>query len=284
MHSELLYNQWFGKALGFTSAFVFAPTSNTVLAVFVIVGIGLGHLFDIWAARQTGHTKPAPKAAKSQDGNAPLEPYHSFLFSSLGHIAKRSGTVRPAHIASAETVMRSLQFSAAQRQEAIAAFSAGKASNFNFQKLAAQLQLDGALSAFMTHAFCDVAAIAPEDNAITATVKLAGMVNIPATTVANSFGAALEQRKAHTAQSTSNRHPPSGQEQSGGNANSAYDVLGIANNSSAAEAKKAYRKLVSQAHPDKLPPNATEKEVLRATQRMVVLREALESIQRKQKR
>ena len=45
-----------------------------------------------------------------------------------------------------ESVMRSMKFSSAQRQEAITAFSAGKGSAYNFSKLSAQFTPDQARS------------------------------------------------------------------------------------------------------------------------------------------
>ena len=156
MHSELLHNQWFGKALGFTSAFVLAPPSNTVLAILVIVGIALGHCFDWWAAKQISPKAKVPNSAKSDSSSSPLGPHHHFLFAALGHVAKNSGTVTPAHIASAEASMRAMNFSTAQREEAITAFNAGKSASFSFTKLTASFTPDDALRTFILHAICNV--------------------------------------------------------------------------------------------------------------------------------
>ena len=280
MHSELLHNQWFGKALGFTSAFVLAPPSNTVLAILVIVGIALGHCFDWWAAKQISPTAKVPNSAKSDSGISPLGPHHHFLFTALGHVAKNSGTVTRAHIASAEATMRAMKFSSTQRNEAIAAFNAGKSTSFNFTKLTSSFTPDDALRTFILHSICNIAAISPQDKALAAAVRLAGYLNISPAQVAATFGEALENRKtAHTQTNQSSKvHATT---ESNKIDEGPFKVLGIPLGSSPADAKKAYRKLISKAHPDKLPPTANEKEILAATQRMVELREALEAIQQK---
>ena len=279
MHSELLHNQWFGKALGFTSAFVLAPSSHTLLAVFIIAGILLGHCFDWWAAKQVPPTENVPKSAKSDSSSSPLGPQHHFLFAALGHVAKQSGNVKPAHIASAEAIMRSMQLSTQQREQAIAVFSAGKSSAFKFTKLTTQFRPDDALRKYILHAMCHVVAISPQDKALAATVKLASYLDISPSQVATAFGEALENRQTSH---TKHEQPSKPQPKPKSNPDEGpYKVLGIPTNSSASDAKKAYRKLISKAHPDKLPPNASEETILAATQRMVELREALEAIQQK---
>ena len=281
MHSELLYNQWFGKALGFTSAFILAPSSNTLLAVFVITGIVLGHCFDVWAARHASANQQIPNAAKSQGKTSPLTSHQLFLFAALGHIAKQSGTVTRAHIASAEAVMRAMQFSAAQKKDAITSFGAGKATTFKFQNLSRETQPEPTVTSFLVRAMCDMAAITPTDKSLAALVKLAAMLGVQPANVAAFFGQALDNRKAkgaHQQQKQNTRSTPSTAQTPD---HHPYQLLGIAPGSSASEAKRAYRKLISKSHPDKLPPNASEQEILAATQRMVELREALEAIQQK---
>ena len=58
----------------------------------------------------------------------------------------------------------------------------------------------------------------------------------------------------------------------------AYETLGAAPDWNAAKIKKAYRRLISKYHPDRLG-SASKRTVRRAERRMVQLREALEIIQ-----
>ena len=121
MQSQLLHNQWFGKAVGLVCAFIFAPHDSTALSLAVILGIGAGHLFDLWAAHMA-HT--VESAAQSQQPT--LDAFHLFLFASMGCIAKTAGTVTRGHIQQAEALMRSSGFNANQKRAAIDAFDLGK--------------------------------------------------------------------------------------------------------------------------------------------------------------
>ena len=104
MQSQLLHNQWFGKAIGFTAAFVLAPYDHLILSVCIILGIGLGHLFDIWAARESAQQPiKIPLAAQGQGATSSKNaaPHLQFLFAALGCVAKSTGTVSAKHIKSA---------------------------------------------------------------------------------------------------------------------------------------------------------------------------------------
>ena len=295
MRAELIYNQWFGKAVGFTSAFIFAPLDHTVLSVCIILAVAAGHLFDLWAARAGSKSHPVPHQAQGRaatDG----DPYHRYLFAALGHIAKHSGVVTPAHINAAQSLMRRMQLSAQQKKLAIAAFAAGKSPTFDFRSLAAEsTPLDAPVAAFTVRALCEVAAIAPRDAALNASVRLAGLLNIAPGVVALAFGAALEN-DSQSDLATTDEHdaiyerPKSSTQQPRRNSRpphnpvllAAFGKLGLAPNSSASAAKQAYRKLIGKVHPDKLPPGTPERRIFAATQEMIALREALEVIQAQQ--
>ncbi|NKC00851.1 MAG: hypothetical protein GKR90_20470 [Pseudomonadales bacterium] len=294
MRTELLYNQWFGKAVGFTSAFIFAPYNHVALSAAIIVGIAVGHMFDIWAARQTPAPVKAPSKARGNRSSTTLDLNQQYLFAALGHLAKQGGAVLPRHVKKAESFMRALSLSTAQRKAAITTFNSGKSAQFDFRKLAAKLPTSGNSNTaqFMVHAMCAITAISPNDHALAATVRLAGFLNVSPGFVAKEFGAALQTRPNASEHNTYSRQKTRKQERrsSQPSANkpeksalaAAFTTLGIPAGSSASGAKKAYRKLISKTHPDKLPPNASESKVLAATRQMVILREALELIEAQQ--
>jgi DnaJ like chaperone protein len=290
MRTELFYNQWFGKAVGFTSAFILAPYNHTVLSASIVLGIAIGHGFDIWAGKQSRTVRhKLPKASRDSRTSARLDPHQRFLFAALGHLAKQGGAVLPAHVQKTQAFMRAVKLSAQQKKEAIATFNAGKSPNFDFRSLASNLATaaNRSSSQYIVHAMCETIAIAPNDPALVATVRLASFLNIPPGSVAKEFGAALQNRKkapktSHRSQQqkrTPTAHMPNAENAA---LAAAYATLGIPANSAASEIKKAYRKLISKTHPDKLPQNASESRVLAATRQMIKLREALELIEAQQ--
>ena len=295
MRAELIYNQWFGKAVGFTSAFIFAPLDHTLLAVCIILAVSVGHLFDLWAARAGSRPLKVPAQAKARTSSE-SEAYHNYLFASLGHIAKQGGAVTPAHIETAQTLMSLMQLSIKQKTSAIAAFGAGKSPTFDFQGAAASLsRLNPSVASFTIRAFCETAAIAPRDAALDACVRLAGFLNIPPGTVAREFGAVLENEGQLKSSKTvrpsatyerprapTRRPRPIPSKTRNPALSAACERLGLSPESSAEAAKKAYRKLISKAHPDKLPPGASEARILAATREMIELREALDLVQSQQ--
>jgi DnaJ like chaperone protein len=76
--------------------------------------------------------------------------------------------------------------------------------------------------------------------------------------------------------------PPPRREQS--NLHDAYEVLGLAASASDAEVKKAYRRLMSQNHPDKLVAKGLPEEMMRlAKEKTQKITKAYETIQQARK-
>lgn len=290
MNAPVLYNRWFGKAVGFTGAFVVAPDDTTALAACVILGVAFGHGFDTWAARtEQPRTRPAiSEAAKRQARTAhgPLPAALAYVFAALGAIARSSGRVTRVHIRYAEQLMTQLQLNAERRREAIAHFDTGKANQYPFASSAAALVRSpdiAELRRMVVLAMVDTAAIAPADAAIARCVKIAQYLGVAGAEVAEEFSAALASRYPHT-------HGRKGEgKQSSATGNSqpapndaltrAYTTLHLPRSASARDTKTAYRRLVSRHHPDKLAATATTDELEAAQHKMVALREALELIQ-----
>ncbi len=287
MQSSLLYNHWFGKAVGFVGAFVVAPMDPTLLSLFVIAGVGLGHLFDRWAATQEGANAPryrVPDAAQrlARETAAELPPAVAYLFSALGTIAKRSGVVTREHIRYAEQLMRVLKLTATQRKRAIEHFELGKHNNFAFASAAPPLLKHPnvtELRHFILQAMVDTAAIAPSDAALSACVHIAQHLHISGAVVAEEFSLALAARYPKTRRQGKAQPEPGEPAAPDAELADAYRVLALRPEASAAEVKRAYRQLVSRHHPDKLARNATPRQLEAAQRKMVALREALETIE-----
>ena len=287
MQSQLIYNHWFGKAIGVVCAFIFAPQDNLFLAAFILLGLGGGHLFDFWAGRQSTAKPHIPIAAR---GNQALASNNSarhleYMFASLGRVAKTSGVVTPRHIAQLDAYINELGFSDQGRQQAIRWFELGKDPSFNLQKLAKKClgreMTAECMRTLTLTCLCQLAAMKPTDQTLTAVLQLTGWLNLPASLVANKFGKILH-RANKDSQKAQPKKPAAAQPrtQEDVQLDTAYTLLDVSKGSSQDVIKKAYRRLVNKHHPDKLGPDATAAAIAEAHEIMVELRNALEVAQK----
>ncbi len=313
MQYPLLQNNWFGKALGFTCAWIWAPMDNTALSVCIIIGIALGHVYDTWAllhaSRQLGKAEALPLSPDAFKAASRDLSYARFLFSAMGHLAKSGGAVQPAHIEAAEQIIQQSGADPRGRAQAIEWFNEGKDGHAALVQLARQCS--GGSSAagrqrggILRH-LCHAAALAPSDTRLAVLKQLGGLLGFAPALVGKEFGAA---RQAASKRSRASQTPPprrqtqsaatgagakSGQPASGApppEVVNAYRVLDLTPCKSAAEVnmaevKKAYRRMVARYHPDRLSARrhqqqpVTAGEQALAQQRMVEMRNALETIE-----
>ncbi|MDY6945432.1 MAG: co-chaperone DjlA [Pseudomonadota bacterium] len=164
-------------------------------------------------------------------------------FAVMGALAKADGTVSREEIRVAESMFARLNLSSGQRESAMAAFDRGKAPSFD---------LDAEVSSFMRVArghrsilvmFLQIqcAAVASDGNVHPnehqMLVRVARGLGLSETDVAQ-----LEALLRTGAPAASPQH----------NLQDAYTALGVSSSATDAEIKQAYRRLMSQNHPDKL--------------------------------
>jgi len=234
----------FGKLLGFVVGIAFF---HHPLAILVCVG--LGHIFD----RSFGALNPLA-------GIAPLS-FVEPLFGVAGAIAKSDGRVSQEEIDAAERLMQRLQLSGDQRNAAITQFTAGKQSDFIATGAIVQLRRwcaghrDRAflLIDLLLDIVCAEGPLVPAKVALVR--KLCWSLGLDERQLAALAAMrgysyiAPEDWQGYQRASDDSRGPQSTQ---AGVRQDPYAVLGITRKASDAEVKRAYRKLMSQHHPDKL--------------------------------
>jgi DnaJ like chaperone protein len=278
MQSQLLNNNWFGKAVGATCGWIWAPADPLWLAIAVIAGIGFGHAYDMIAshywADDNDHATLAKMAASHRQKNSP---HLQFLFAALGRVAKSTGPVRPDHIAYVERLMAHMALDASLQAQAKVWFKQGKANSYPLQKLSQecmQATEQGAASRLtILRCLCTIASIQVNDQALSCLKQLSGYLGFAPSRIAREFGDIHKsaQNKSQKQDTAAANDSPA--------LNKAFKYLKIEPGASSAKVKLAYRKLVSKYHPDKLPRNASAKDKQAAQHRMVELRDALDLIQ-----
>jgi DnaJ like chaperone protein len=242
--------RWYGKAIGAMLGFLIG---RSPLGAFI--GLLIGHFFDLKAERG------------AQQGNAHAVPDAFFraTFQVMGHVAKADGRVSEEEIRAARAVMSHFNLREPEVRLAIELFTQGKAGDFpltdtvrqlsrvlgnriDLRRMFVQIQLQAALwsnaSAGVLHPAARAALKRVCDSLGVSEFELAQLE------------ALLRMQRA----GQSGTYGPSGGASSGprpqrDTLQDAYSVLGIDVKASDAEVTKAYRRLMSQNHPDKMAAN-----------------------------
>jgi len=170
-------------------------------------------------------------------------------FSVMGALAKADRVVTRDEIQVAETIMSRLHLSAEQRDVAKAAFNRGKAPDFNVDAAVDDFARIGRGRGPLLHLFLQVQvmAVAADGNVHAAEhdmlVRVARRLGLTERDVAQ-LEALL--RTASAGPGAAGAPPPKRK------LDDAYAALGVSPGASDAELKRAYRRLMSQNHPDKL--------------------------------
>lgn len=191
------------------------------------------------------------------------------LFMLLGRLAKADGRVLPAHIERARAEMRRLQLDAAAQRNAIAAFTRGKSIEQGWRRRLLRLRRDPARAEAWLRSCWAMAAVAggvSPGNAERLRLwgRWMGLDNARLEQLAGAFEVATPGLAADY--------------------QAALRLLGVAVTSTPEQVKQAYRRLLSQNHPDKLlGQGASAAEVRAATERTRALHAAFSCIRERQR-
>jgi len=223
-----------------------------------VLGFWLGGLFGAVMGAIVGHyLYDARQAASAGGGRTRAQIQQTFFrttFAVMGHLAKADGHVTEAEIAVAERIMAQMSLNPEQRQEAIHWFNEGKREDFPLDAMLDEFRDSCRWRQALLMMFLEIQLqVALADQRIDAAEsRVLGHVferlGLPRQFLEQLIAMMRgTQHYYEYSRRTDSHHPASAP-----SLGDAYAVLGIAETASNAEVKKAYRRLMSQHHPDKL--------------------------------
>lgn len=261
---------WWGKVIG--GAFGFALGGP----IGALLGASIGHGFDKGLSGIDQGTILGSQADQERIQAA----FFTATFSIMGRIAKADGQVSTQEIEVAQQTMARMQLDAEQIKAAQNLFSEGKSPDFDYQSIAQQLRRECGRRRNLLQMFMEIqlsTALAdqelhPKEQEIL--LDIAQILGFQKRQFEQLIAmVAAQQRFGHDASEPGHQHAHKVDE--------AYDVLGLHKSCSDAELKKAYRKLLSQHHPDKLVSKGLPEEMMKiATDKTREIKEAYELIKR----
>ena len=264
---------WWGTLAGGAFGFMLGGPIGAVLGAAVGRNFdrGLGGNFEQprGRRRRAGHGGDLPRGHQYRIQAA----FFTAAFSTMGHISKADGRVTRDEIRMATRVMEDMDLTPQQREAARALFNEGKEDNFDIHAVLSQFRREIGRRTTLQRMFVEILCVAafadgtlhPSENR---TLRL----------VCDEIGFSGYELESILASVSAELHHRSG---SDGriSLDDAYAVLDIPQDAGDAEVKKAYRRLMSQHHPDKLVAKGLPEEMMKiATQRTHEIRQAYERI------
>ena len=256
---------WWGKILGGAFGMMIGGPIGALL------GVVLGHNFDKGLAQSVSQT-----GFGQQERKQTL--FYTTTFSVMGHVCKADGQVTEDEIALARQVMQQMDMNATQRKAAIRLFNEGKKASFPLIDVIQQFHREMGFKSNLLRMFVEIQIMAAYADGVMhpaerdVLLMVCQLLNIS------------RHEFDHLCAMIGGMH--SGSSAAGRNDNipslkQAYSILDIKKSASTSEIKKAYRRLLSQHHPDKLVAKGLTEEMMKvASERTHEIRKAYEVIKK----
>lgn len=256
---------WLGKVIGGTFGFFIGGPLGALF------GASLGHQFD--EGTQNFETDDRLNLG---DQHRVQMAFFTSTFSVMGHIAKADGKVTKDEINLAKRIMNEMVLSPDMRKAAINLFQQGKAENFPLNDILDQFRKECHRRTHLIRLFLEIQIQAAYADGVFSKKEEDVLDKICAHLGISRFE---YQRLKLQFQAEQGFYKHSQEKSKTSVLNSAYTVLGVSKSASDAEVKKAYQRLMSQHHPDKLVAKGLPEEMMSiATEKTQKIRKAYETI------
>jgi len=230
------------------------------------IGVLIGHFLDRGVERVQSFNPFRPYRPGERE--EVQEALFSAVFSIMGHLAKADGRVSEQEIGQAEAIMSRMQLNDEQRRRAQEAFRQGKEDDFPLDRTVAEFRqrirrrrhlVVVFLELLLQTALADGELHAEEERIL---FRVAAGLGVPESQFRQILNMVLAQARfggagaAGAGGAAGPSRPSLGE---------AYQVLGVNEDASDQEVKKAYRRLMSEHHPDKLAARGVPEEMIRVS-------------------
>ncbi|MBO1254320.1 co-chaperone DjlA [Alteromonas sp. 5E99-2] len=266
---------FWGKLLGFVFGFMALKVPGA------IIGLVIGHYFDRSYGQSFARSGGFARFFTDPESFQKNAVFFHSLFAVLGHIAKADGRVTQAEIAVATHLMDTLNLSGDARKEAQTAFNEGKASDFPLNMSLKDLFASCHGRRDLLQMFLEIVIQAALSDG---TLSSAEYVVLEKTAKQLRFS----KRELDFLISAHKAQQRFQQERTGSNKNAApeqssiddaYKILGLQKNADEKTIKRAYKKQMSEHHPDKLAAKGLPAEAMEmAKQKTQAIQAAYEMI------
>ena len=276
-----------GKIVGFIlGTFILHPPFGSLLGLYV------GHLFDTGyfgrsLSRRSqqyrpGYSRPwqgfGAQQSRAQQRASVQQLFFDQTFSIMGYVAKADGRISEKEIQVAERVMSQMNLHGDKRTRAIDQFNLGKSIQFDMQKTLHNVRRTFSFQPGLLKSFLEIQVqVAMADGTLSPRTREALRrvyqgLGIPAAIFEQferQFGAGYryQQKNQRTYQDPAQK------------IKDAYAILELSSTASDSEVKKAYRKMMSKHHPDRLASKGVPPEMIKlANQKTQQVKEAYDAI------
>ena len=234
---------WWGKVVGGTFGFMLGGPLGALM------GVSLGNYFD---GGLTAQSSRLGLGATERVQSA----FFTTTFALMGYVAKSDGKVTRDEIAMAERVMSQMRLNAQQREVAVKLFNEGKRQDFPLEEILTQFKRESFRRSSLVQMLLEIVA---------ATALADGTLHVQERKtlelIASKLGVSRPRLDAILARVSGQAGFESADE-SRSKLSAAYALLAIESSASMEEVKRAYRRQMSQHHPDKLVAKGLPEEMI----------------------
>jgi len=256
---------WWGKLFGGTFGFMLGGPLGA------LIGGAIGHRLD-------ARVQDVRDEQQGVFGRERIQmAFFTATFSVMGHLAKADGRVTADEIRLAQQVMVQMQLDARLKKLAQRLFNEGKAADFPLNDVLDQLKYECHRRQTLLRMFLEIQMQAALADGVIHAAERKLLLHV-ATRIGFSV-ADFEQLESMIR--AAGQYGPADGSSSEERLQAAYDILNVAVDASDAEIKKAYRRLLSQHHPDKLVAKGLPEEMMKlAAEKTHQIRQAYELIRK----
>jgi DnaJ like chaperone protein len=261
---------WFSTVVGGAFGFLFGGPLGAIL------GASVGHQFGKGlTGMETGETLNPGDQQRVQMA------FFTATFSVMGHIAKADGHVSPEEISQANRVMNEMALTSDMRATAINLFQQGKQADFPLDDVLAQFYKECHRRTDLIRMFLEIQLQEAFADGILAVSEEKLLLHICSQLRISRFDYERLKIQLQAQQRFQGRGSYTQKTPQKTSLQDAYGVLGLTPSAGKAEVKKAYRRLMSQNHPDKLVAKGLPEEMMRlAKEKTQKISKAYETIQK----